>query len=211
MTLRGKHVLVTAGPTHEPIDPVRVIANRSSGKQGFAIAAAAAKAGARVTLIAGPVALPTPAGVDRIDAETAEQMAKAVLSALPCDVAVLVAAVADWRVEPARVKLKKGAGPPRLTFLPTRDILAELSAHPNRPALLIGFAAETDDVVENAIAKRRAKKADWIVANDVSGDVMGGSRNRVHLVTERGVEDWPEASKEDVPRRLIARIAMEFE
>lgn len=210
MNLAGRHVLVTAGPTHEPIDPVRVIANRSSGRQGFAIAAQAAEAGARVTLVAGPVALATPPGVDRIDVETAAQMADAVMAALPCDAAVLVAAVADWRVDPAGSKLKKGDGPPRLHFLPTRDILAELGARPDRPQLLIGFAAETADVKTSAIAKRLAKRADWIVANDVSGDVMGGFRNRVHLVTASGVEDWPDAPKEDVARMLVERIAAEL-
>jgi len=207
VTLAGKHILVTAGPTHEPIDPVRVIANRSSGRQGFAIAAAAAEAGARVTLVAGPVVLATPPGVDRVDVETAEQMAGAVLAALPTDAAVLVAAVADWRVEPSAAKLKKGAGPPQLNLMPTRDILAELSDSAQRPRLLVGFAAETERVVEQAIAKRIAKRADWIVANDVSGTVMGGHRNRVHLVTGDGVEDWPEDSKEEVARRLVARIA----
>jgi phosphopantothenoylcysteine decarboxylase/phosphopantothenate--cysteine ligase len=207
VTLAGKHILVTAGPTHEPIDPVRVIANRSSGRQGFAISAAAAEMGARVTLIAGPVVLATPPGVDRIDVETAEQMAEAVFAALPVDAAILVAAVADWRVEPAPAKLKKTDGPPQLKFIATRDILAELAASELRPRLLVGFAAETDRVVEHALAKRTAKKADWIVANDVSGDVMGGHRNRVHLVTAAGVEDWPEGSKEEVARRLVARIA----
>jgi phosphopantothenoylcysteine decarboxylase/phosphopantothenate--cysteine ligase len=208
--LRGKHVLVTAGPTHEPIDPVRVIANRSSGRQGFAIAAAAAEAGARVTLVAGPVALETPAGVDRVDVETAEQMADAVESSLPADVAILVAAVADWRVLPSPSKLKKGAGPPELHFIPTRDILAELAASPLRPRLLVGFAAETERVVEQAIAKREAKRADWIVANDVSGDVMGGNRNRVHLITAESVEDWPEADKSEIARRLIQRIGQQL-
>ena len=207
MTLAGKHILVTAGPTHEPIDPVRVIANRSSGRQGFAIAAAAAEAGARVTLVAGPVALETPAGVNRIDVETARQMADAVMTSLPADAAILVAAVADWRVEPSPTKLKKGAGPPRLEFVPTQDILAELGTSGMRPRLLIGFAAETENVVSQAIAKRQAKRADWIVANDVSGDVMGGHRNRVHLISAEGVEDWPEAAKEDVARHLVARIA----
>jgi phosphopantothenoylcysteine decarboxylase/phosphopantothenate--cysteine ligase len=209
--LSGKHILVTAGPTHEPIDPVRVIANRSSGRQGFAIAAAAAEAGARVTLVAGPVALETPPGVDRIDVETAEQMADAVMTSLPADAAILVAAVADWRVEPSNAKLKKGAGPPKLDFVATRDILAELAAYPQRPRLLVGFAAETEHVAEQAIAKRRAKNADWIVANDVSGpretSVMGGHRNRVHLITADGVEDWPETSKEEVARRLVACVA----
>jgi phosphopantothenoylcysteine decarboxylase/phosphopantothenate--cysteine ligase len=207
VTLAGKHILVTAGPTHEPIDPVRVIANRSSGRQGFAIAKAAADAGARVTLVAGPVALAGPAGVQRIDVETAEQMADAVMTSLPADAAILVAAVADWRVEPSGTKLKKGAGPPQLNFVPTRDILAELGASQRRPYLLVGFAAETENVVEQAIAKRQAKNADWIVANDVSGDVMGGTHNRVHLIKADGVEDWPESSKDEVARLLVARIA----
>jgi phosphopantothenoylcysteine decarboxylase/phosphopantothenate--cysteine ligase len=207
VTLAGKHVLVTAGPTHEPIDPVRVIANRSSGRQGFAIAQAAVEAGARVTLVAGPVSLETPAGIDRIDVETAAQMANAVFAALPADAAILVAAVADWRVEASPTKLKKGAGPPQLKWSPTCDILAEIAASEDRPGLLIGFAAETERVVDQAIAKRLAKNADWIVANDVSGDVMGGHRNEVHLVTADGVEHWPEASKDEVARRLIARIS----
>ena len=210
MTVAGKHILVTAGPTHEPIDPVRVIANRSSGRQGFAIAGAAAEAGARVTLVAGPVEQETPRGVTRIDVETAEQMADAVMKSLPADAAILVAAVADWRVVPSRTKLKKGDGPPTLNFVPTRDILAELGASERRPRLLVGFAAETERVVEQAIAKRQAKGTDWIVANDVSGGVMGGHRNRVHLITTNGVEDWPEAPKDEVARRLIARIAQEL-
>ncbi|MEO7410403.1 MAG: bifunctional phosphopantothenoylcysteine decarboxylase/phosphopantothenate synthase [Sphingomicrobium sp.] len=208
--LRGKHVLITAGPTHEPIDPVRVIANRSSGKQGFAIAAAAAAAGARVTLIAGPVALPTPGGVARIDVQTADEMAEAVEQSLPADVAIMVAAVADWKVVASPQKLKKSDGPPRLEFAPNPDILAALGKHPDRPRLLIGFAAETDNVVANATAKRTAKNADWIVANDVSGDVMGGTRNRVHLVTDPGDEDWPEASKDEVARQLVQRIIEEL-
>ena len=210
MSLVGKHVLVTAGPTHEPIDPVRVIANRSSGRQGFAIAAAAEELGARVTLISGPVSVETPPDVTRVNVETAEQMAEAVMAALPADVAILVAAVADWRVEPSQTKLKKGDGPPKLRFVPTRDILAEVAAHPQRPRLVVGFAAETDRVVENAIAKQVGKGADWIVANDVSGDVMGGTRNRVHLVTADGIDDWPETTKEEVARHLIARIALEL-
>jgi phosphopantothenoylcysteine decarboxylase / phosphopantothenate---cysteine ligase len=208
--LAGKHILITAGPTHEPIDPVRVLANRSSGKQGFAIAAAAAQAGARVTLVAGPVGLPTPGGVARIDVETAQQMADAVENALPADVAILVAAVADWKVDAASSKLKKSDGPPVLSFSPNPDILAILAEHPDRPRLLVGFAAETDDVVANAKAKLKSKNADWIVANDVSGDVMGGHRNRVHLVTKAGVEDWPEAAKDDVARHLVERIAQEL-
>ena len=210
MRLQGKHILVTAGPTHEPIDPVRVIANRSSGRQGFAIAAAAAEAGARVTLVAGPVALETPPGVDRVDVETAEQMADAVIGALPADCAIMVAAVADWRVEISPTKLKKEDGPPKLKFVRTRDILAEISMQTRRPRLVIGFAAETDNVGDNAIAKRERKKADWIVANDVSGDVMGGHRNRVHLVTANGIEDWPEDSKQEVARRLIRRVEQEI-
>ena len=211
MSLAGKHILVTAGPTWEPIDPVRVIANRSSGRQGFAIAAAAAEAGARVTLVAGPVALEAPPGARRIDVETAEQMADAVMTSLPADAAILVAAVADWRVEPSTAKLKKSDGPPKLKFVPTRDILAELGASDQRPRLLVGFAAETERVVEHAIAKQIAKRADWIVANDVSGDVMGGHRNRVHLISNEDIEDWPEAAKEDIARHLIARIAQELE
>jgi len=163
-----------------------------------------------VTLVAGPVRLETPPGVNRVDVETAGQMADAVMAALPADAAILVAAVADWRVEPAPAKLKKGQGPPKLTFVPTRDILAELGRSAQRPRLLVGFAAETESVVERATTKRTAKGADWIVANDVSGpketSVMGGERNRVHLVTIDGVEDWPEASKDEVARRLIARV-----
>jgi phosphopantothenoylcysteine decarboxylase/phosphopantothenate--cysteine ligase len=204
--LKGKHILVTAGPTHEPIDPVRVIANRSSGKQGFAIAAAAVQAGAKVTLIAGPVSLETPEGLSRIDVETAEQMAAAVEAALPADAAILVAAVADWRVDASATKLKKSDGPPTLSFAPNSDILATLGKHSKRPRLLIGFAAETDDLLANASAKRESKGADWIIANDVSGDVMGGANNRIHLVTADGVEDWPEASKDDVARHLIERV-----
>ena len=207
MSLAGKHVIVTAGPTHEPIDPVRVIANRSSGKQGFAIAAAAAEDGARVTLIAGPVCLATPDGVTRVDVETAREMEAAVAAALPADCAILVAAVADWRVVPSPIKLKKSGGPPPLAWEANPDILAGLAASGDRPGLLVGFAAETENVVANAVAKRAAKNCDWIVANDVSGNVMGGSRNRVHLITARGVEDWPEAAKKDVARRLVERIA----
>ncbi|URD61426.1 bifunctional phosphopantothenoylcysteine decarboxylase/phosphopantothenate--cysteine ligase CoaBC [Sphingomonas sp. KRR8] len=206
-SLRGKHILVTAGPTHEAIDPVRVIANRSSGRQGFAIAAAAAQAGARVTLVSGPVHLPTPGGVARIEVETADQMQAAVQAALPCDAAILVAAVADWKVAASATKLKKGDGAPEIRLLPNPDILRSLAKHPDRPRLLVGFAAETDDLLANAAAKREAKGADWIVANDVSGDVMGGTHNHVHLVTASGTEDWAEAPKSAVAARLIARIA----
>lgn len=207
MSLIGRHVIVTAGPTHEPIDPVRYIANRSSGKQGFAIAGAIAAAGARVTLIAGPVMLPTPSAVHRIDVETALEMAAAVDAALPADAAVMVAAVADWRVAPAAQKIKKGAGAPALSLIENPDILATLARSPRRPRLLVGFAAETESVIEHAIAKRARKGADWIVANDVSGDVMGGEANTVHLIRADGVEHWELMPKEAVARRLAERIA----
>ena len=205
--LAERHVIVTAGPTHEPIDPVRVIANRSSGKQGFAIAEALAALGARVTLVAGPVSLATPGGVTRRDVETAAEMEQAVLAALPADAAVLVAAVADWRVVPAPEKLKKEAGPPALDWQRTPDILAGLAAIPNRPRLIVGFAAETENVASEAAAKRARKGADWIVANDVSGDVMGGDANAVHLITDKDAETWDRMSKTDVARRLALRIA----
>ncbi len=206
--LPGRHVLVTAGPTHEPIDPVRYLANQSSGRQGFAIAAAAARAGARVTLVAGPVALPSPADVERVDVTTAREMADAVTAALPADVAVLTAAVADWRTEPQVAKIKKGAdGPPALALTENPDILATLARSAKRPALLIGFAAETHDVLDHARAKRMRKGVDWIVANDVSGDVMGGADNTVHLITPDQDEHWPTMSKDEVARRLIERIA----
>lgn len=184
--LSGKHILVTAGPTHEPIDPVRYLANRSSGRQGFAIAGALAKLGARVTLIAGPVTLETPAGVDRVDVETALQMEAAVAQALPADVAVMVAAVADWRVESAGQKIKKHGAPPVLQLVENPDILAGLAKSARRPDLLIGFAAETERVIEHATAKRLRKGADWIVANDVSGDVMGRSEHRAYRDRCRG-------------------------
>ena len=205
--MTGHHVIVTAGPTHEPIDPVRVIANRSSGKQGFAIAEALADLGARVTLVAGPVSLATPTGVERVDVETAEQMAAAVTSALPADAAVLVAAVADWRVAPAPAKLKKSDGPPRLEWSINPDILANLAASDRRPPLLVGFAAETEAVEQAAREKRERKGCDWIVANDVSGDVMGGEDNQVHLIDGKGSETWEHMSKSEVARRLAARIA----
>ncbi len=205
--LEGRHIIVTTGPTQEPIDPVRVIANRSSGKQGFAIAEALARLGARVSLVAGPVSLPTPVGVDRINVETAMEMDSAVQALLPADAAVLVAAVADWRVEPSPSKLKKADGPPALSWSPNPDILLKLAQSPSRPLLLIGFAAETDDVLAAAAAKRERKGCDWIVANDVSGDVMGGDHNSVHLVTPQAVESWPRAAKEEVARLLADRIA----
>jgi len=206
-SLAGRHILVTAGPTHEPIDPVRYLANRSSGKQGFAIAAACAARGGRVTLVAGPVALPTPPGVTRIDVETARDMANAVAQGLPADAAIMVAAVADWHVDAAPTKLKKGDGMPVLTLQPNPDILAMLGRSPRRPRLLVGFAAETNDVLAHAAAKRTAKNVDWIVANDVSGDVMGGDRNQIHLITADGVDSWPDAAKTDIAARLADRIA----
>ena len=209
--LAGKHLLVTSGPTHEPIDPVRYIANRSSGKQGHAIAAALAALGARVTLVSGPVAQPDPPGVTMAHVESARDMLAACEAALPADAALCAAAVADWRTaRAADQKMKKVPGevPPPLELSLNPDILATLSAPgPTRPRLVVGFAAETEKVVENAIAKRGKKGCDWIVANDVSGDVMGGAENAVHLVTESGVEDWPRMAKEEVARRLAARIA----
>ncbi|MGB7372748.1 bifunctional phosphopantothenoylcysteine decarboxylase/phosphopantothenate--cysteine ligase CoaBC [Pontixanthobacter sp.] len=210
--LHGKHVLVTAGPTHEPIDPVRYIANRSSGKQGFAIAEAAAAAGARVSLIAGPVQLDTPHGVDRINVESAREMAEAVTAALPADVGIMVAAVADWRTKDiAREKMKKrDTGLPALELTENPDILADMAASSQRPGLVIGFAAETQDVIGNAIAKRARKNADWIVANDVSGprgkSVMGGDMNHVHIVSDTGVDSLDAMPKDAVARALIARI-----
>lgn len=207
-SLSGRHILVTAGPTHEAIDPVRYIANRSSGRQGYAIAAALAGLGARVTLISGPVTLPTPPGVERIDVESALDMAAAVEAALPADAAVMVAAVADWRVEAASQKVKKGDGaPPALTLVENPDILATLGHSPRRPRLVIGFAAETQDVVAHATAKRTRKGADWIVANDVSADVFGTDANAVHLITADGVESWERLPKSTVATRLAQRIA----
>ncbi|MAW99103.1 MAG: bifunctional phosphopantothenoylcysteine decarboxylase/phosphopantothenate--cysteine ligase CoaBC [Sphingomonas sp.] len=205
--LAGRHILVTAGPTHEPIDPVRYIANRSSGRQGYAIAGALARMGARVTLVSGPVSLPVPAGVDRIEVETAREMANAVAAALPADAAVMVAAVADWHVEEAAHKIKKGDGAPSLSLVENPDILQMLGNSPKRPKLLIGFAAETQEVIAHATEKRARKNADWIVANDVSGDVMGGDANSVHIVTETGVESWDRLDKHEVARRLAQRIA----
>lgn len=203
-----RHVIVTAGPTHEPIDPVRYLANRSSGKQGFAIAAALAAKGARVTLIAGPVELPTPPGVTRVDVETALEMAAAVETALPADAAVMVAAVADWRVDAAAQKIKKdGSGkPPVLNLVENPDILAGLCRSPQRPRLVVGFAAETENVIAHAQAKLTRKGCDWIVANDVSVDKMGGEQNRVHLVSVSGVESWERMGKSDVATKLAERI-----
>jgi phosphopantothenoylcysteine decarboxylase / phosphopantothenate---cysteine ligase len=210
--LAGKRVIVTSGPTHEPIDPVRYIGNRSSGKQGHAIAAAAAAAGAQVVLVSGPVALPDPPGVSVMKVETAREMLAAVEKALPADIAIFAAAVADWRVaQMQEQKIKKGGGKaPPLELTENPDILATVAKRPaGRPALVIGFAAETDQVVAHAREKRAAKGCDWIVANDVSPEtgVFGGDRNTVHLVTASGVESWPPQSKDQVARTLIARIA----
>nr|WP_295112306.1 bifunctional phosphopantothenoylcysteine decarboxylase/phosphopantothenate--cysteine ligase CoaBC [uncultured Caulobacter sp.] len=209
--LQGKRALVTAGPTFEPIDPVRGVTNRSSGQQGFAIAEALAKLGAEVTLVAGPVALPTPVGVRRVDVETARQMLAASQAALPADVGVFVAAVADWRVDEAfgtKLKKEKG-GPPALTFVENPDILATLSATgPRRPRLVVGFAAETDHVEEHARAKLARKGCDWIIANDVTQPgVMGGAENAVLLITQDGTERWERAAKNEVASQIAARIA----
>jgi phosphopantothenoylcysteine decarboxylase / phosphopantothenate---cysteine ligase len=212
--LAGKRALVTSGPTHEPIDPVRYIANRSSGKQGHAIAAALAELGADVTLVSGPVSVPDPAGVTVVRIETASEMLAACQSALPADIAVFAAAVADWRSEEAGQKLKKvpGVAPPPLALTLNPDILATISQGSPRPTLVVGFAAETSDVVEHARDKRRRKGCDWIVANDVAPHtgIMGGADNEVHLVTEQGVEDWPRLAKDEVARRLAARIAAQL-
>jgi phosphopantothenoylcysteine decarboxylase/phosphopantothenate--cysteine ligase len=211
-SLAGKRLLVTSGPTHEPIDPVRYIANRSSGKQGHAIAAAAAAAGAQVILICGPVNIPDPVGVKAVRVETAREMLAAVEEALPVDCAVFAAAVADWRVaEAGRQKIKKQKGAtPALTLMENPDILATIAHRKaKRPRLVIGFAAETQNVIANAQDKLKRKGCDWILANDVSGatGIMGGDSNRVHLITNGGVESWPPQSKDAVATALIARIA----
>ncbi len=210
--LEGRHVIVTSGPTQEPIDPVRYIANRSSGAQGTAIAAALRDLGARVTFVTGPASVPAPDGVDVVRVETARQMAAAVQAALPADVAVMAAAVADWHVINAGVqKIKKdGSGrAPGLEFAENPDILAEVSRGAHRPALVVGFAAETEKVVEHASAKRLRKGCDWIVANDVSAGtgIMGGAENAVVLITGAGAEDWPRMPKGAVAEKLAARIA----
>ncbi len=208
--LKGVRALVTAGPTREPVDPVRFLANHSSGRQGYAIAGALAAAGAETILVSGPVSLSPPAGVTLKPVTTAREMLAACEAALPADVLVMAAAVADWRPDTvANSKLKKSTDRvvPLLKLVENPDILATLASHAARPRLVIGFAAETDDVVANAVAKRTRKGADWIIANDVSGDVMGGMRNRVHLISADGVEDWPDMTKQDVGTRLAARIA----
>ena len=209
LPLHGRHVLVTAGPTHEPIDPVRYIANRSSGKQGFAIAEALAALGARVTLIAGPVQCTTPAGVTRVDVESARDMLAAVEKSLPADAAVMVAAVADWSVDARTQKIKKdGSGKvPPLQLHENPDILATLCQHKKRPKLVVGFAAETEQTLAHATEKRARKGCDWIVANDVSGDVMGGENNRIHLITAQATESWDLLPKAEVARRLAVRIS----
>ncbi len=214
--LAGKHAIVTSGPTHEPIDPVRYIANRSSGRQGHAIAAALADLGARVTLVSGPVTVPDPAGVTVRPVESAREMLEACQAALPADIAIFAAAVADWRVaNAAEGKIKKQAGQPApaLELVPNPDILATIAASgPNRPRLVVGFAAETNDLMENAQAKRQRKNADWIVANDVSPatGIMGGEENAVHILSAEGVEDWPRVKKTEVARRLAEKIAQKL-
>jgi len=209
--LAGRHVLVTAGPTHEPIDAVRTLGNRSSGRQGFAIADALRAHGARVTLVSGPVSLPDPPGATVHRVETAAQMLDACRAALPADAAICAAAVADWRArDPSPRKLKKCHGPPAFDLVPTVDILASLAAPgPDRPRLVVGFAAETDDLLAYAAAKRAAKNCDWIVANDVRAETgnMGGPSNTVHVIDGSGVEHWPPMAKEAVAARLAARVA----
>ncbi|MDR3493366.1 MAG: bifunctional phosphopantothenoylcysteine decarboxylase/phosphopantothenate--cysteine ligase CoaBC [Ancalomicrobiaceae bacterium] len=208
--LTRRHVLVTSGPTHEPIDPVRFLANRSSGKQGHAVAIAAARLGARVTLVSGPVTIPDPAGVTVVRVETAQQMLAAVEAALPADIAIFAAAVADWRVATAAdEKIKKGpGGVPQLALVENPDILAAIGRHPTqRPKVVIGFAAETENLLANAAAKLKRKGADAIVANDVSPGtgIMGGDRNHVRFLSGDGVEDWPEGGKDAVAAMIIAK------
>ncbi len=212
--LAGLHVVVTSGPTHEPIDPVRYIANRSSGKQGHAIAAAAARAGARVTLVCGPVELADPRGVDVQHVETAREMLAAVNAALPADVFIGAAAVADWRVEAAgdKIKKKKGGAPPELALVENPDILADVAARKgDRPRLVVGFAAETENLLTHAREKLLRKRVDLIVANDAGSGVFGAAENEVHLVAAEGVESWPRLRKDEVASRLIARIASLFQ
>lgn len=215
--LMGRRALVTSGPTFEAIDPVRFIGNRSSGKQGHAIAGALAGLGAETVLVSGPTALPAPAGVTLVKVESAREMLAACESALPVDIAVCAAAVADWRVAevaPGKIKKRAGKAPPALSLVPNPDILATLSAAGNRrPRLVVGFAAETERVVENAVVKRQTKGCDWIVANDVSPatGTFGGDHNLVHLVTAREVESWPRLGKDEVAARLALRIAEALE
>lgn len=213
--LAGMTAVVTSGPTHEPIDPVRYIANRSSGKQGHAIAAALARLGAEVTLVSGPVTIPDPAGVRTLHVERAEEMRDAVLGALPADIAVMVAAVADWRVASSagqKIKKQPGEAPPSLEFAENPDILKTVGHHAQRPRLVVGFAAETQNVEENGRSKLERKGADLIVANDVSPEtgIMGGDRNRVKLISRDGVEGWPDLSKDEVAERLALWIATQI-
>jgi phosphopantothenoylcysteine decarboxylase/phosphopantothenate--cysteine ligase len=213
-TLAGFKALVTAGPTHEPLDPVRFLANRSSGKQGYAVAGALAEAGAETVLVSGPVEIVPPSHVKLLKVTTAREMLAACEAELPADIAVMTAAVADWRPDiAANSKIKKDAErtAPALHLIENPDILATFARHKQRPRLVIGFAAETDDVLAHATAKRKRKGADWIVANDVSGDVMGGDRNQVHLITGKGEESWPEMTKTEVAERLVRRIAQQFQ
>jgi phosphopantothenoylcysteine decarboxylase/phosphopantothenate--cysteine ligase len=208
--LKGRRVLVTSGPTREPIDPVRYISNHSSGRQGHALAQAAAAAGADVVLISGPVDIADPRGVKTLHVESAREMLSAAEQSLPVDVAIFAAAVADWRVaEQANEKLKKTNGKSSIDLVENPDILATISRHKQRPQLVIGFAAETEKLIENARAKLKRKGCDWIVANDVSPEtgVFGGAKNTVHLVTANGVEDWPLQSKEAVAAGLVQKIA----
>jgi len=212
--LQGLKALVTAGPTHEPLDPVRFLANRSSGKQGYAVAGALADAGAETVLVSGPTDIAAPSRVKLLKVTTAREMMAACEAELPADIAVMTAAVADWRPDIAQnSKIKKDAGhkAPALHLIENPDILASLAKHKKRPRLVIGFAAETDEVLAHATAKRTRKGADWIVANDVSGDVMGGDRNQVHLITAKGEESWPEMTKTEVAERLVRRIAEIFQ
>jgi phosphopantothenoylcysteine decarboxylase/phosphopantothenate--cysteine ligase len=210
--LSGKRAIVTSGPTHEPIDPVRYLSNHSSGKQGYAIARALRAMGAQVTLVSGPVSLPAPAGLTVVEVETARQMHSACEAALPADIFISVAAVADWHVKGAgETKLKKDKdGLPNLALAENPDILAALSRHEKRPKLVIGFAAETHDVLKNAKAKLARKKCDWIIANDVSGDVMGGDHNAMILVRKDREENWPRQSKDQAARQLAGEVAAHF-
>lgn len=210
--LSGRKAIVTSGPTHEPIDPVRYIANRSSGRQGHAIAAALAKLGAEVTLVSGPVTIPDPTGVTTLHVERAEEMRDAVISHLPADIAVMVAAVADWRVATSadqKIKKKQGEGPAPLQLIENPDILKTVGHHEKRPKIVVGFAAETQDVEQNGRIKLERKGADLIVANDVSAEtgIMGGTRNSVKVISSTGVDVWPDLAKDEVADRLAALIA----
>ena len=208
-SLKGLKALVTAGPTHEPIDPVRYIANRSSGKQGYAIAEALAQAGAEVTLISGPTHLTPPKNVKAISVQTAQQMHNASLDALPIDIAICAAAVADWAPVYNDQKIKKQNGPFDIKWRENPDILNVIATHKNRPKLVIGFAAETENLLDNARKKRESKGCDWIVANDVSQNVFGSNQNHVYLITQNNEEEWPLASKDEIAVRLVKEI-MEF-